>query len=126
GGYRVHDYLDYNPSRAEAQQRREAERAGRQAGRRARAGRGGRDLDGRFQSPAAGPGTDQQPAGGTAGDASDSSISTTLSNIPAAQLALSASFAPAPSRTRTREEKKSARLDGAPPADRRKETNPGI
>jgi hypothetical protein len=128
GGYRIHDYLDYNPSREAVQKRRDGERVVKQAGGRARAERGGRDLSGRFESPAAAPASDQQTVGVSAGEVSGSSTHASPSSIPAGQLALSASIAPAPSRSRTRteEEKKSSHLDGVPAADARKATNPGI
>jgi replicative DNA helicase len=112
------------------QKRRDGERVVKQAGGRARAERGGRDLSGRFESPAAAPASDQQTVGVSAGEVSGSSTHASPSSIPAGQLALSASSPPAPSRTRTRtrttEEEKSAHPDGAPSAGGRKETNPGI
>lgn len=61
GGYEIHDYLRYQPSRAEVEDRRQRDREAKVAGGRARAKRA-RRIDGRF-APAA----DQQPASSLAG-----------------------------------------------------------
>lgn len=65
GGYQIHDYLEYNPSREEALEKREAQREAKVAGGRARAAAGQRE-NGRFTSsspagsPADTPADDQQ------------------------------------------------------------------
>lgn len=48
GGFRIHDYLEYNPSRREVLSAREAESQRRRAGGRARASTASRDGIGRF------------------------------------------------------------------------------
>lgn len=64
GGYRIHDYLDYNPTNAEVQERQGERQAGKVAGGRARA-TGAVRVGGRFVKAAvagsAGVSTDQQP-----------------------------------------------------------------
>jgi hypothetical protein len=117
GGYRVHDYLDYNPSRQQRLKQLEAERAGKHAGGRARAQGATRDAAGRFADPAEAPAPPQQPAGAAAGDATSSPASSNSSSPGGEEVAASSSSSPAPSPSPSEKKKgkKAERLDGAPP-----------